>query len=187
MDQRHHVFLLAGPSGVGKGTVLAELRSRDPECWISVSATTRPARPGEIDGVHYHFVSEEQFDELVASNQMLEWAVVHGKHRYGTPREPVEQAVREGRIAILELDLDGARQIRKSMPEVYQIFLKPPSWDELVHRLRGRGTESEEQIARRIETARTEMAAESEFDATVVNNSVAGATDELLHIMGIDQ
>ncbi|MDN6487621.1 guanylate kinase [Ancrocorticia populi] len=187
MVQSHRVFLLAGPSGVGKGTVLAELRARDPECWISVSATTRPPRPGEIDGVHYHFVTDAQFDELVAGGQMLEWAIVHGKHRYGTPREPVEQAVRDGHIAILELDLDGARQIRKSMPEVFQVFLKPPSWEELVHRLRGRGTESEEQIARRIQTARVEMAAESEFDATVVNNSVSGATDELLHIMGIDQ
>ncbi len=181
------VFVIAGPSGVGKGTVLKEFLSRAPQCWLSVSATTRAPRPGEIEGVHYHFVTDEEFDELVASGQMLEWAVVHGRHRYGTPRKPVEEAIRDGRLAILEVDLEGARQIRESLPGALQIFIAPPSWEELEHRLRGRGTESSEQIERRLSTARTEMQAQSEFDVVVNNESVSRATDDLLHITGLDQ
>lgn len=181
------VFVIAGPSGVGKGTVLHEFISRAPDCWVSISATTRPPRPGEVDGVHYYFVSDERFDEMIAGNELLEWAVVHGKHRYGTPRLPVEEAVAAGRTVILEVDLAGARQIRHSLPEAQQIFLLPPSWEELEHRLRGRGTESSEQIERRLATARTEMEAQSEFDMVVRNDSVSRATDELLHIMGLDR
>ncbi len=181
------VFVIAGPSGVGKGTVLKEFLSRAHQCWLSVSATTRAPRPGEIEGVHYHFVTDEEFDELVASGQMLEWAVVHGRHRYGTPRKPVEEAIRDGRLAILEVDLEGARQIRESLPGALQIFIAPPSWEELEHRLRGRGTESSEQIERRLATARTEMQAQSEFDVVVNNESVSRATDDLLHITGLDQ
>ncbi|MFN8047183.1 MAG: guanylate kinase [Ancrocorticia sp.] len=181
------VFVIAGPSGVGKGTVLHEFISRAPDCWVSISATTRPPRPGEVDGVHYYFVSDERFDEMIAGNELLEWAVVHGKHRYGTPRLPVEEAVAAGRTVILEVDLAGARQIRHSLPEAQQIFLLPPSWEELEHRLRGRGTESPEQIERRLATARTEMEAQSEFDMVVRNDSVSRATDELLHIMGLDR
>ena len=181
------VFVIAGPSGVGKGTVLHEFISRAPDCWVSISATTRPPRPGEVDGVHYYFVSDERFDEMIAGNELLEWAVVHGKHRYGTPRLPVEEAVAAGRTVILEVDLAGARQIRHSLPEAQQIFLLPPSWEELEHRLRGRGTESPEQIERRLVTARTEMEAQSEFDMIVRNDSVSRATDELLHIMGLDR
>ena len=181
------VFVIAGPSGVGKGTVLREFMSRAPDCWVSISATTRPPRPGEVDGVHYYFVSDERFDEMIAGNELLEWAVVHGKHRYGTPRLPVEEAVAAGRTVILEVDLAGARQIRHSLPEAQQIFLLPPSWEELEHRLRGRGTESPEQIERRLATARTEMEAQSEFDMVVRNDSVSRATDELLHIMGLDR
>ena len=181
------VFVIAGPSGVGKGTVLHEFISRAPDCWVSISATTRPPRPGEVDGVHYYFVSEERFDEMIAGNELLEWAVVHGKHRYGTPRLPVEEAAAGGRTVILEVDLAGARQIRHSLPEAQQIFLLPPSWEELEHRLRGRGTESPEQIERRLATARTEMEAQSEFDMVVRNDSVSRATDELLHIMGLDR
>ena len=128
-----------------------------------------------------------EFDELVASGQMLEWAVVHGRHRYGTPRKPVEEAIRDGRLAILEVDLEGARQIRESLPGALQIFIAPPSWEELEHRLRGRGTESSEQIERRLSTARTEMQAQSEFDVVVNNESVSRATDDLLHITGLDQ
>ena len=181
------IFVIAGPSGVGKGTVLREFISRAPDCWVSISATTRPPRPGEIDGIHYHFVSEDRFDEMIAGNELLEWAVVHGKHRYGTPRGPVEEAAAAGRTVILEVDLAGARQIRHSLPEAQQIFLLPPSWEELEHRLRGRGTESPEQIERRLVTARTEMEAQSEFDMIVRNDSVSRATDELLHIMGLDR
>ena len=181
------VFVIAGPSGVGKGTVLHEFISRAPDCWVSISATTRPPRPGEVDGVHYYFVSDERFDEMIAGNELLEWAVVHGKHRYGTPRLPVEEAVAAGRTVILEVDLAGARQIRHSLPEAQQIFLLPPSWEELEHRLRGRGTESPEQIERRLTTARTEMDAQLEFDMVVRNDSVSLATDELLHIMGLNR
>lgn len=182
-----HAFVISGPSGVGKGTVVKPLMEKATGAWLSLSATTRPPRPGEIDGVHYRFVSDTEFDRLVESGQMLEWAVVHGKHRYGTPRRPVEEALERGVIPVLELDLAGARSIRASMPEAIQIFLAPPSWEELSQRLHGRGTESEEQIARRLETARTELAAESEFDYVVVNDQVARATDEILHIMGIAQ
>ena len=184
-DAVAHPFVISGPSGVGKGTIVKPLMEKAHGCWLSVSATTRPPRPGEINGVHYHFVTDAEFDELVASDQMLEWAVVHGKHRYGTPRQPVLDAVAQGLIPILELDLSGARQIRHSLPEAVQIFIAPPSWEELEHRLRGRGTETEEQIERRLETARQEIAAESEFDYVVVNDEVARATAEILHIIGV--
>lgn len=181
------VYVIAGPSGVGKGTVLKQFFSHAPQCWLSVSATTRQPRPGEIDGVHYHFVTDDEFDRLVSTGQMLEWATVHGKHRYGTPRQPVEDALRNGRIAILEVDLAGARQIRESMPSAHQVFIAPPSWEELERRLRGRGTESPEQISKRLNTARTEMEAQDEFDVVIKNDSVSRATDDLLHIVGLDQ
>ena len=183
MDNR--AFVVVGPSGVGKGTVLKEALARAPECWLSVSATTRDPRPGEREGVDYFFVSDERFDELVETGQMLEWALVHGVNRYGTPRGPVDDAAARGRIPVLELDLAGARQVRPSMPEAAQIFIAPPAWEELERRLRGRGTESPEEIARRLETAREEMAAMEEFDVVVVNDSVSRATEELLRIFGI--
>lgn len=178
-----HAIVISGPTAVGKGTVLAELRKRAPEIEYSVSATTRSPRPGEIDGVHYYFVTAERFDELIASGEMLEWALVHGLHRYGTPRGPVAQAIAAGKRIILEVDLDGARQIRKSLPEARQIFIAPPSFEELVSRLRGRGTEDPAEQARRLETARVELAAQDEFDAVVVNDDVANATAHLLHII----
>lgn len=175
--------VLAGPTAVGKGTVAAAVRERHPDVWISVSATTRSPRPGEEDGVHYHFVTPERFDELVAAGEMLEWAVVHGTHRYGTPRGPVAKALSEGRAALLEIDLQGARQVRESMPEALFVFLKPPSWEELVNRLIGRGTESEEERERRLVTAKQELAAESEFDVTIVNREVHAAAEELVTLM----
>lgn len=176
--------VLAGPTAVGKGTVSADVRRRYPWVWLSVSATTRPARPGEIDGVHYLFVTPERFDEMVAAGQLLEWAVVHGLHRYGTPRGPVEEHLADGVPVLLEIDLQGARQVRRSMPDARFVFLAPPSWDELVRRLVGRGTEGAEERERRLATARVELAAEPEFDHLVVNDDVHRATDELLDLMG---
>ncbi len=177
--------VIAGPTAVGKGTLVAELRRRHPDLFVSVSATTRAPRPGEVDGVDYHFVSEEEFDRLVADGQMLEWAVVHGAHRYGTPRRPVQQRLDAGWPALLEIDLDGARQVRRRMPGARLVFIAPPSWEELVSRLVGRGTESPQEQRRRLATARTELAAEGEFDQVVVNDTVSRATDELERILGL--
>jgi guanylate kinase len=175
--------VLAGPTAVGKGTVAAYVRTHHPEVWISVSATTRPARPGEVEGRHYHFVSDAGFDAMVARGDLLEWAVVHRAWRYGTPRRPVEEALAHGRPALLEIDLQGARQVRASMPDALFVFLKPPSWEELVRRLVGRGTETPEERVRRLETARAELAAETEFDVTVVNTEVPVAAEELVALM----
>ena len=181
------LVVLAGPTAVGKGTVAAAVRERHPDVWISVSATTRAPRPDEVDGVHYCFVSDEEFDRLVEEDELLEWAVVHKAARYGTPRAPVEEALAAGRPSMLEIDLQGARLVRDSMPEALFVFLKPPSWEELVRRLVGRGTETEEERARRLDTAREEMAAENEFDETIVNHEVHDAADQLVALMKLDQ
>ena len=183
---RSRLVVLAGPTAVGKGTVAAEVRDTHPEVWISVSATTRRPRPGEEDGVHYWFVADAEFDRMVADGELLEWALVHQSARYGTPRRPVERALAEGRPAMLEIDLQGARQVRQTMPEALFVFLKPPSWDELVRRLVGRGTESAEERALRLDTARLELAAEAEFDVTIVNHEVHAAADELVALMTLD-
>jgi guanylate kinase len=175
--------VLAGPTAVGKGSVSADIRAHHPEIWISVSATTRAARPGEVHGVHYWFLSEAEFDALVEQEALLEWAVVHGAARYGTPRAPVEEMLAAGRPALLEIDLQGARQVRERMPEALFVFLSPPSWEELVRRLVGRGTESEEERERRLASARLEMAAEPEFDAVVVNREIHAAAEELVTLM----
>jgi guanylate kinase len=151
--------------------------------WISVSATTRAPRPGEENGVHYWFVSDEEFDAMIDKGDLLEWAVVHKAARYGTPRGPVELALASGRPAMLEIDLQGARQVRETMPDALFVFLKPPSWEELVRRLVGRGTESEAERERRLETARAELAAEREFDVTIVNHEVHAAAEELVALM----
>ncbi|HSU01439.1 MAG TPA: guanylate kinase [Nocardioides sp.] len=177
------LIVLAGPTAVGKGTVAADVRRRHPEVWLSVSATTRAPRPGEVNGVHYWFVSDEEFDAMVERGELLEWAVVHKAARYGTPRGPVDVALASGKPAMLEIDLQGARQVRASMPEALFVFLKPPSWDELVRRLVGRGTESEAERERRLETARAELAAESEFDVTIVNHEVHAAAEQLVALM----
>lgn len=177
--------VLAGPTAVGKGTVSADVRARYPQVWLSVSATTRAPRRGEVDGVHYRFVPEAEFDRMVAAGELLEWAVVHGRHRYGTPRGPVEERLAAGEPVLLEIDLQGARQVRASMPEARFVFLAPPSWDELVRRLVGRGTEDEAERERRLATARVELAAEPEFDHVIVNDDVHRATDELITVMGV--
>jgi guanylate kinase len=163
--------VLSGPSGVGKSTVVAELRRVCPQIWLSVSVTTRPPRPGEVDGREYYFVDNREFDRMVAAGELLEWAEFAG-NRYGTPRKPLEEKLAAGVPCLLEIDLAGARQVRRSMPDARLIFLAPPSWDELVRRLTGRGTEPPEVVQRRLEAARRELAAESEFDITIVNTSV---------------
>ncbi|HLR83472.1 MAG TPA: guanylate kinase [Nocardioidaceae bacterium] len=179
-DRQAFLIVLAGPTAVGKGTVAACVREHHPDIWISVSATTRPPRPGEVDGVHYHFLSDEQFDAMIAADELLEWAVVHSAARYGTPRRPVEEQLAAGRPALLEIDLQGARQVRERMPDALFCFLAPPSWEELVRRLVGRGTEGEAERDRRLDTARVELAAEREFDVTIVNTDVREACEELV-------
>lgn len=186
-QRRARVIVLAGPTAVGKGTVVSRLRDQHPEVWASVSATTRPPRPGEVNGTHYHFVAPEEFTRLVEAGEMLEWAVVHGDHRYGTPRRPVLDALEEGRPVLLEIDLAGARQVRRTMPDARFVFLAPPSWEELERRLVGRGTETAEQRSRRLQTARIELAAEPEFDVTVVNDDVQRAADEIAALLGVGE
>ena len=180
---RPRLTVLAGPTGVGKGTVAGYIRRHHPNIMLSISATTRAPRPGEIDGVHYYFVDDAEFDRLIRDDQLLEWATVHNSYRYGTPRRPVEEALAAGRNVLLEIDLQGARLVRQHMPEARLVFLAPPSWDELVRRLRGRGTESAEEQARRLRTAKVELAAESEFDAVVVNDDVARAAARVVDLI----
>ena len=179
--------VLAGPTAVGKGTVAAYVRRYFPEVWLSVSMTTRRPRPAEIDGVHYHFVDDAEFDRLVAAGEFLEYAVVHGRAKYGTPRRPLEQALHEGHLALLEIDLQGARQVRETMPEALFVFLEPPSWDELVRRLVGRGTETPAEREVRLETARRELASVSEFDEVIVNDDVRRASEHLVSLMSSRQ
>lgn len=176
--------MLSGPSGVGKSTVVAHMRKVHPEVWLSVSATTRKPRPGERHGVHYFFVDDEEFDKLIANGELLEWAEFAG-NRYGTPRRAVLDRLEAGEPVLLEIDLQGARLVRESMPEALLVFLAPPSWDELVRRLTGRGTEAPDVIERRLAAAKGELAAESEFDTTLVNTSVEDVARELLALMKV--
>ncbi len=179
------VTVISGPTAVGKGTVVRALKQAHPEVWVSVSATTRPPRPGEVDGQHYCFVSSEEFDELLATNGLLEWAVVHGRDRYGTPAAPVQAALERGERVILEIDLQGARQVRTSLPQARLVFIAPPNWDELVARLVGRGTETAEQRERRLSTAKDELAAADEFDHIIVNDDVGRAVNELVDLLSL--
>ncbi|MET7446949.1 guanylate kinase [Streptomyces sp. NPDC053707] len=181
-DVRPRLTVLSGPSGVGKSTVVAHMRKVHPEVWLSVSATTRKPRPGERNGVHYFFVDNEEFDKLIANGELLEWAEFAG-NRYGTPRQAVLDRLEAGEPVLLEIDLQGARLVRQSMPEAQLVFLAPPGWDELVRRLTGRGTESQEVIERRLAAAKVELAAEAEFDTTLVNTSVEDVARELLTLM----
>ncbi|BFV55727.1 guanylate kinase [Kitasatospora sp. CMC57] len=184
MSERPRLTVLSGPSGVGKSTVVAHLRKQHPELWLSVSVTTRHPRPGEKNGVHYYFVDNDEFEKLIANGELLEWAVFAG-NRYGTPRAAVLERLEQGVPVLLEIDLQGARQVRESMPEARLVFLGPPSWDELVRRLTGRGTEPQDVIDRRLEAAKVELAAESEFDTTLVNRSVEQVAAELLALLGV--
>ena len=180
---RARLTVLSGPTAVGKGTVVTRLIQEHPEIFVSVSVTTRPPRPGELDGVHYHFVSDAEFDALIADGALLEWAIVHGAHRYGTPRGPVRQALDDGRPALLEIDLQGARQVKTNCPDARFVFLAPPSWEELIRRQVGRGTESAAQRDRRLQTARAELAAQAEFDYVVVNREIGQAVEELVALV----
>ncbi len=179
----NRLVVLAGPTAVGKGTVAAHVRANFPDVWLSVSMTTRKPRPREIDGKHYHFVDDSRFERMREAGEFLEWALVHGRAKYGTPRAPVDEALAAGRPALLEIDLQGARQVRERMPESLFVFLAPPSWEELVRRLVGRGTESEEEREARLVTARQELAAQKEFDVTIVNDNVQRASEELVSLI----
>lgn len=163
--------------------MVSYLREHFPQVWFSVSATTREPRPGEVDGIDYHFVTDAEFEAQRAAGEFLEWAVVHGRAKYATPRAPVLTALAAGRLALLEIDLQGARQVRASMPEALFVFLAPPSWPELVRRLTGRGTESEAERAARLATAQVELAAQQEFDVTIVNDDIRRAATELVSLM----
>ncbi|MBW4032588.1 MAG: guanylate kinase [Acidobacteria bacterium] len=179
------LVVLAGPTAVGKGTVSRYIREHYPEVLLSVSATTRAPRPGEVDGEHYYFVTDERFDEMIDSGEFLEHATVHNASRYGTPRPPIDAALAAGRSVLLEIDLQGARAVRQQMPEALLVFLLPPSWEELVRRLVGRGTESAAEQARRLATAKVEMGAQDEFDVKVVNREVSQAAAEVVELLAV--
>ena len=174
--------VLTGPSGVGKGTLVKLLLERHPEIWLSVSATTRAPRQGEQEGISYFFLSRQAFEQRVADAGLLEWAEFAG-NLYGTPRQPVEQQLAQGRPVLLEIELEGARQVRRSFPQAFAVFLEPPSFEELERRIRGRGTDSEEAIQKRLQRARIELAAAPEFDARLVNGELETALAELERLM----
>ncbi|QLY29054.1 guanylate kinase [Nocardia huaxiensis] len=181
--RKGRLVVLVGPSAVGKSTVVRCVRERLPELVFSVSATTRAPRPGEVDGRDYHFVTREKFDAMIEAGDLLEWADIHGGlQRSGTPAAPVREALEAGHHVLIEVDLEGARSIRKTMPEAKQVFLAPPSWEELVSRLTSRGTESPEVIERRLQTAEIEMAACDEFDIVIVNDEVTSACERLVSL-----
>jgi guanylate kinase len=176
------LFVITGPSGVGKGTLIRRLLERVPDLELSVSATTRPPRPGEQEGVDYHFMSEEEFDRLAREGELLEHAIYSG-HRYGTPRSEVEPRLTTGRSVVLEIEVQGARQVREAMPEAVQVFVAPPSPGALRERLEGRATDRPEEIERRLSAAKEELAARTEFGHVIVNDDLERATDELVELV----
>lgn len=181
------VVVLAGPTAVGKGTVAQYIRENYPQVHISVSATTRKPRPAEVEGKDYYFIDDAAFDRLIKEGELLEFATVHNTYRYGTPRGPILEKLAQRQPVLLEIDLQGARQVKEQMPEARMVFLLPPSWDELVNRLVGRGTESPEEQERRLRTAKVELAAQDEFDARVVNDSVPQAAQQIVRLMGFKE
>lgn len=170
---------------MGKGTVCAVLRERHPHAFYSVSATTRSPRIGETDGLSYHFVTTDTFRRMIADGDLLEWAVVHGQNYYGTPRKPVDDALTAGRVVVLEIDLQGARQVKRNLPDAKLLFLMPPSWEELVTRLAGRGTEDEAAQRKRLETAKQELSSAGEADHIVVNGEIEETVEALVDLLGL--
>ncbi len=179
------LVILSGPSGAGKSTVIREVMRRR-ELFFSVSCTTRPMREGEQDGVDYHFISRERFEQLIAENALLEYAEYAGRF-YGTPRKPAEEQMSRGVDVMLDIEVQGARQIREREPKSVSIFLLPPSWEELEHRLRGRGTDSDEMIAKRLATAHREMTEAPAYDYLVVNDQVEAAADKVCAILDAER
>jgi guanylate kinase len=181
---RGRLIVLAGPSGVGKSAIVAALRERLPQLHFSVSATTRAPRAGEVEGRDYRFVGDAGFDSMIGSGELLEWAEIHGGlQRSGTPRAPVEEALREGRPVLVEVDLAGARAVKRELPDAISVFVEPPSLAELERRLRKRGTETPEQFARRLHTAQEELAARDEFDIALVNDDVGAVAERLVELL----
>nr|WP_283767368.1 guanylate kinase [Roseofilum capinflatum] len=175
-------MVITGPSGVGKGTLVRSLLKRHPDIYLSVSMTTRSPRPGEVDGQDYFFVTPDQFQDLIAGEQLLEWAQFAGNY-YGTPRQTVEEKVKQGTLVLLEIELEGARQIRASFPQAMRLFILPPSMPELERRLRDRQSESPEAIKRRLNRATTEIAAADEFDVQIVNDDFDRALAEVESVL----
>jgi guanylate kinase len=176
------LVVVSGPSGVGKGTVVAALRARLPALVVSVSVTTRPPRPGEVDAVAYHFLTDTQFDELVAEDGFVEWANF-GSFRYGTPWSSIAQPLAAGRTVLLEIEVQGARQVRERFPDALLVFLAPPSASALAERLRRRGTDAEDRIAQRLAIAERELGQAGDFDHVVVNDDLGAAVEAILHIL----
>ena len=177
------LLVIAGPTAVGKGTVARRILETNSDIVLSVSATTRQPRKGEVDGVSYFFLSDAEFDRLIESGEMLEFAVVHGTHRYGTPRQPVLAAIEAGKNVLLEIDIQGASQVKEQMPEAITVFIAPPSWEELVRRLEGRGTEDSVEMERRLATARIELQAQGQFDHVVINDDVAKCAQSVVELL----
>ncbi|MBR3313712.1 MAG: guanylate kinase [Atopobiaceae bacterium] len=182
MERRARLFVVSGPAGVGKGTLVARVRAQRPTLGLTVSATTRSPRPGEVDGVAYHFMSDEEFDRHIEAGDFLEWAQVHD-HRYGTLRSEIDACLARGESVVLEIDVQGGNNVKKVFPDVVRIFVEPPSWETLVERLTGRGTESEESLALRLQTAKRELTLADSYDVQLVNDDLDEATENLVQIL----